>query len=85
MCIGSALTPLDIPDSDNNIATPEGSSSAQQLSPLLMSIKKLVSHQAAVESEASPVATPAAETSSAGVAVLLEHLLASASRQRCVQ
>ncbi len=71
----SAPTPLDIPDSED-MATPEGSTGRQQLSPLLMSIKKLVSQQAAVESEASPIVTPAAEASSAGVTGLLEPLLA---------
>ena len=59
------LAQLEIPDSE--VVTPEGSAGAQQVSPLLMSIKKLVSQQAAVESEHSLAITPGSENSNAGM------------------
>ena len=68
MCEVTAVTPLEIPDLE--AATPEGSATGQQVSPLLMSIKKLVSQQAAVEPEGSFGMTPATERSSAGMVCL---------------
>lgn len=66
MCEVSEITPLEIPDLE--VATPEGSVNGQQVSPLLMSIKKLVSQQeVAGESEGSFGMTPATELSSAGM------------------
>ncbi len=59
------MAQLEIPDSE--AVTPEGRAGAQQISPLLMSIKKLVSQQAAVESEHSLAITPGSENSNAGM------------------
>lgn len=91
---GIAIPYLDIPEAQ--AVTPEGSASGQQISPLLMSIKKLVSHQDAIESEGSLAHTPAANGSIAGIAFLcfdcpLQHwsswylpLTASNCLDRCV-
>lgn len=64
---GIALPHLELPEAQ--AATPEGNANGQQISPLLMSIKKLVSHQDAIESEGSLTHTPAADGSIAGTAL----------------
>ena len=45
MASSAAVTPLEIPEA----GTPQASGDSQQVSPLLMSIKKLVSQQDALE------------------------------------
>ena len=62
----SAPVQLEIPETQP--ATPRGSSDGQQASPLLMSIKKLVHHQEAVECAAVASGTSEASASSSGLA-----------------
>ena len=54
----AAVTPLEIPEA----GTPQASGDSQQVSPLLMSIKKLVRHQDTLESGGGLMSTPSADT-----------------------
>ena len=60
----SGLRQLKIPETQP--ATPQGSADGQQASPLLMSIKKLVNHQEAIEGAAVASGSPAATANSSG-------------------
>ena len=63
----SAPVQLEIPETQP--ATPQGSVDGQQASPLLMSIKKLVHHQEAVEGAALASGSPEASAKSSGAEI----------------
>lgn len=57
MARSTAVARLEIPEA----GTPQASGDGQQASPLLMSIRKLVSHQDALESKGGLMSTPSAD------------------------